>query len=505
MVRIHDISESLRDLISGTLETYLSVVSNRTNDIMKTLTIVTVMFMPMTFLVGFFGMNFFGETLAFTTPVAQGLALLGSERDHGDIALLHLDLRAAAEVVLKFGPRSGRPSQDIAVDERSLAAQAPRPGPHPEPEPRGRDLAPGRAAPAQSRHRRPGQGAGRFSRPGWEACTTPSCYPGAVEAAERIVRAIRDDRKIVIYGDYDVDGVCGTSIFWACLRLAGAAHVEYYIPHRVEEGYGVNAEALRRLAVGEQGRADRHGRLRHLGGARGRAGARAGRRADHHRPPHDRPGVARGRRDRPPALARRPSPAPISAAPAVAFKLAWQVCKSFGDGKRASPHLREFLVGSLGLVALATIADMVPLSDENRVMVRHGLAGIAAEPSAGLRALMEVSGSLDKKRLTTGMVGFGLAPRINAAGRLEQAMMAVEMLTTDDPPSRATRSRCRSTAATSAARKSNARSSTKPRRCSRPRGAWATGGRSCWDARAGTRASSASSPAAWPRRIIGRP
>ena len=116
----------------------------------------------------------------------------------------------------------------------------------------------------------------------------------------------------------------------------------------------------------------------------------------------------------------------------MAFKLAWQVCKSFGDGKRASPHLRDFLVRALGLVALATIADVVPLSDENRVLVRHGLAGIAGEPTVGLRALMEVSGCLDKKRLTTGTVGFGLAPRINAAGRLERAMMAVEMLTTDD-------------------------------------------------------------------------
>ncbi len=117
---------------------------------------------------------------------------------------------------------------------------------------------------------------------------------------------------------------------------------------------------------------------------------------------------------------------------AVAFKLAWQICKSFGDGKRASPHLRKFLVDALGLVALATIADVVPLSDENRVIVRHGLAGIAGQQSVGLRALMEVSGSLDKKRLTSGMIGFGLAPRINAAGRLERAMMAVEMLTTDD-------------------------------------------------------------------------
>jgi magnesium transporter len=78
VVRIHDISESLRDLISGTLETYLSVVANRTNDIMKALTIVTLMFMPMTFIVGFFGMNFFGETLAFTTPLPKGLLFWGS-------------------------------------------------------------------------------------------------------------------------------------------------------------------------------------------------------------------------------------------------------------------------------------------------------------------------------------------------------------------------------------------------------------------------------------------
>jgi magnesium transporter len=78
VVRIHDISESLRDLIAGTLETYLSVMSNRTNDIMKMLTMVTVMFMPMSFLVGFFGMNFFGETLAFQTPLPKGLLLVAS-------------------------------------------------------------------------------------------------------------------------------------------------------------------------------------------------------------------------------------------------------------------------------------------------------------------------------------------------------------------------------------------------------------------------------------------
>jgi magnesium transporter len=78
VVRIHDISESLRDLIAGTLETYLSVMSNRTNDIMKTLTLVTVMFMPMSFLVGFFGMNFFGETLAFQTPLPKAFLFTAS-------------------------------------------------------------------------------------------------------------------------------------------------------------------------------------------------------------------------------------------------------------------------------------------------------------------------------------------------------------------------------------------------------------------------------------------
>jgi single-stranded-DNA-specific exonuclease len=260
----------------------------------------------------------------------------------------------------------------------------------------------------------------------------PELLPGAAGAADRIVRAIRDNQKIFIYGDYDVDGVCGTSILWDCLRLAGAAQVDYYIPHRVEEGYGVSADALRRLAA--EGRADLIVTVD--------CGVSAVREAelarelgidliitDHHTIGLTLPDAGCIVHPRLPG-SRYPNPDLCGAA--VAFKLAWQVCKFFGDGKRASPHLRDFLVGALGLVALATVADMVPLSDENRVMVRHGLAGIAARPSAGVRALMSVSGSADRKRLTTGTIGFALAPRINAAGRMERAMMAVEMLTTVD-------------------------------------------------------------------------
>jgi single-stranded-DNA-specific exonuclease len=261
----------------------------------------------------------------------------------------------------------------------------------------------------------------------------PESLPGVPEATERIVRAIKQDRTIVIYGDYDVDGVCGTSVLWACLRLAGARHVEYYIPHRVEEGYGVSADALRRLAQ----RFPQAVVITVDCGISAVTEARLARElgielivTDHHTIGDELPGADVLVHPRLPGSSY---PCGDLCGAAVAFKLAWQICKSFGDGKRASPHLRDYLVRALGLVAMATIADVMPLSDENRVLVRHGLAGIKSSPMEGLRALMTVSGCMDKSRLTTGMVGFSLAPRINAAGRLERAMRAVEMLTTDNP------------------------------------------------------------------------
>ncbi len=260
----------------------------------------------------------------------------------------------------------------------------------------------------------------------------PELMPGAVQAAERIVDAIRSGRKIVIYGDYDVDGVCGTSILWTCVKLAGARDAIYYIPHRIEEGYGVSSDALKRLAAEYPGAlivtvdcgisAVREADLARELGVELVV-------TDHHTIGAELPRAAVLVH---PRLPESSYPCGDLCGAGVAFKVAWQVCKSFGDGKRASPHLRDFLVRSLGLVALATIADVVPLSDENRIMVRHGLAGIAAEPTIGLRALMEVSGCNARRKLNTGTVGFGLAPRINAAGRLQGAMMAVEMLTTED-------------------------------------------------------------------------
>ena len=260
----------------------------------------------------------------------------------------------------------------------------------------------------------------------------PESLPGVVEAADRIVRAIRERRKIVIYGDYDVDGVCGTSILWACLKLAGAVGVEYYIPHRVEEGYGLNAAALRRLATEHQAEmvitvdcgisAVHEARLARDLGVELII-------TDHHTIGADLPEAASLVH---PRLPGSQYPFGELCGCGVAFKLAWQICKTFGDGKKASPHLRDFLMKSIALVAMATIADVMPVQGENRILVRHGLAGLATSPSLGLQALMGVAGCLGKKELSTGTIGFGLAPRINAAGRLERAMQAVEMLTTDD-------------------------------------------------------------------------
>lgn len=258
----------------------------------------------------------------------------------------------------------------------------------------------------------------------------PEQLPGAAEAADRLVSAIRADRPIVIYGDYDVDGVCGTSLLWDCLKLAGSRRSSYYIPHRVDEGYGLNPEAVRAIAAEHPGAllvtvdcgitaVDEARLARELGLELVIT--------DHHSFAQELPEAD--------VLVhpRLPGGYPFGelCGAGVAFKVAWQVCKSFGDGKKASPHLRDFLVEAINLVALATVADVVPLEDENRIFVSHGLRGLSDRPSVGLAALLEVSG-LKGKSLNTGNIGFGLAPRLNAAGRMDQARKAVEMLTTED-------------------------------------------------------------------------
>ncbi len=259
----------------------------------------------------------------------------------------------------------------------------------------------------------------------------PSELPGINAAADLIVQAIQDKRRITIYGDYDVDGVTGTSILWHCLQLSNAT-VDYYIPCRLEEGYGLNIAALQQLheedpqrlvvsvdcgiaSVDEAAMAKSIGLDLII--------------TDHHTIGSELPD----------ALVLVHPRLPGSAYPfgelcgaGVAFKLAWAICQRLGDGKKASPRMKEFLKKAVGLAALGTVADVVPLLGENRVIVRYGLQTVRAQSSLGMQALMRVAGLFDKPELRADDIGFGLGPRINAAGRLGQARLAVELLTTEN-------------------------------------------------------------------------
>lgn len=260
----------------------------------------------------------------------------------------------------------------------------------------------------------------------------PESLPGVADAAERVLRAVADGRRITVYGDYDVDGVTATALLWHCLRLAGA-QVDYYIPHRLDEGYGLNVEALKQLTE-----EDPHRLLVTVDcGIAGLAEVEAARRlglelivTDHHRFAHRLPDADVLVH---PRLPGSDYPFPDLCGAGVAFKLAWAICKRLGDGERATPEMREFLRQAVGLAAIGTIGDVVPLLGENRVLVRYGLGVLAEGGRPGLAALLDVAGIQRQRALQAEDVAFELAPRINAAGRLGQARLAVELLTTDNP------------------------------------------------------------------------
>jgi single-stranded-DNA-specific exonuclease len=118
----------------------------------------------------------------------------------------------------------------------------------------------------------------------------------------------------------------------------------------------------------------------------------------------------------------------------VAFKLAWAVCQCASQAKRVSPHMRDFLLRAVALASLGTVADVVPLIDENRLLVRHGLVSLKHNATLGMATLMKVAKLHERAELASEDIAFTLAPRINAAGRLGQARLAVELLVTDSPP-----------------------------------------------------------------------
>jgi single-stranded-DNA-specific exonuclease len=270
----------------------------------------------------------------------------------------------------------------------------------------------------------------RFLAPRLEDLPDPFQMKGMEDAVSRIVGAVEAGERVACYGDYDVDGVTSTTLLAGFLRAAGA-DVVTYIPHRLAEGYGLNAAAVGRLAaegvrllvtldcgitsVAEVAEAARLGVDVVV--------------VDHHTVPVDLPAARAILNPHQPGCGY---PFHHLAAVGVTFNLAMALRRRFRErGRfgpaRPEPNLRE----ALDLVALGTIADVVPLVEVNRVLVRFGLAEIGKARRPGVRALLRVAG-VPAGDVAASQVGFRLAPRLNAAGRLDDAGRGVRLLSTAD-------------------------------------------------------------------------
>jgi single-stranded-DNA-specific exonuclease len=257
----------------------------------------------------------------------------------------------------------------------------------------------------------------------------PEQLPGAVLAAELLHEAVRAGKRIVVYGDYDADGMTATAILLQCLRLLGA-NATFYVPHRIDEGYGLNHEAIRSLAL-EGAHVVVTVDCGIASVAEAATAAECGVKlivTDHHQPGEELPTAAAIVH---PGLPDQPYPFAGLCGAAVALKLAWALCQQASEAKRVSEPMRQFLMRAVGLAAVGTVADVVPLVDENRVLVRHGLTCLRHWPVVGLQALEKVTGLDKKPQLEGDDIGFMIGPRLNAAGRLGQAQLGVELLTTD--------------------------------------------------------------------------
>jgi len=251
----------------------------------------------------------------------------------------------------------------------------------------------------------------------------PALLPDLIPAVQRLDAAVRKGEKIGVHGDYDVDGISGTALLVESLRLFGA-EVEYHIPLRMQDGYGLSGDALRRAAASGCRLV-----LTVDCGVSALAEAQMAKElgldliiTDHHQPPATLPECLALVN---PHLAGNQFPWPDLAGVGVAFFLLLglrrQLRESGWFAQRPEPDLRQ----SLDLVALGTIADMVPLGGINRVLVRYGLQLLDQSQRPGIVALKKVAAV---SKVSCGTVGFRLAPRLNAAGRLEDAALGVQLL-----------------------------------------------------------------------------
>lgn len=256
----------------------------------------------------------------------------------------------------------------------------------------------------------------------------PFLLPDMEAAVNRLQLALERGEKIAIHGDYDVDGMTGTVLLFVGLQAMGCEQVEYHIPLRLRDGYGLCAEALQKASA--------EGVTVVVSvdcGVTALAEAALARECgldliitDHHQPPDELPDAIAVINPK-----RHDSDFPFAdlAGVGVAFFLLVALRKRLRDcgwfRQRSEPDLRNVL----DLVALGTIADLVPLKGINRTLTRHGLALLEQGQRVGVRALKQVAGV---KEVSCSVVGFQMAPRLNAAGRMEDAGLGVELLLEED-------------------------------------------------------------------------
>jgi single-stranded-DNA-specific exonuclease len=262
----------------------------------------------------------------------------------------------------------------------------------------------------------------RFLRPALEHLEPPETLADLSRAADRLAAAVRAGETILVHGDYDVDGICSTTLMTKALRTLGGRVVPF-IPDRMTDGYDLGPAGVAAAQA-----AGARVVLTCDCGTTALAPAEALRASgidlivsDHHLPGAALPVTYALVNPRRPDC---PSADKDLAAVGVAWKLALAVTQRLG-GDPATVH------ALLDLVALATIADVAPLRGENRVFVRLGLRQLQQSTLPGLRALIRAS-RLDEKGITAGRVGFTLAPRLNALGRLRRAIRGVELLLAED-------------------------------------------------------------------------
>ncbi|MDO4551422.1 MAG: DHH family phosphoesterase [Planctomycetia bacterium] len=299
----------------------------------------------------------------------------------------------------------------------------------------------------------------------------PNLLPGCAAAAQIIHEAVLAGKKFAIYGDYDVDGMTATAILLKYLKLEGAA-AKFYIPNRMDDGYGLKADSIQELhrkgaevlitvdcgitAVEEVALAKKLGMTVIV--------------TDHHQPAEKLPEADAivhpdlfshpdfiGNKCFKPLesdvflrehavqdeakfdiravhmpILDKPYPFPHLSGAGVAFKLAWAICQRAANDTKVGNRRQSYILQALTLAAIGTVADVVPLREENRVIVFQGLYYLRQNPSVGMESLLKVAGLFDKNKFEADDIGFRLGPRLNAAGRLEQARFGVDLLTTEE-------------------------------------------------------------------------